>query len=230
MLAAMDGDLERAIALGEQLVERAQFLGMPQFASLASRGQTRAQIYTGSPVDALPPPRPPLRPFFLAFEGQHERAEESLANVLPAYQTEEGAVDALVYAADLAFLLEAALVLNDRQVAGLIAPLFADSPGASAVGAVVCYQRLVGAAYVLLGEPGRAQLHYRQAIESCTRMRFRPELALCKLELAELLLEHSPEQRDEALAHLDFAIEEFRAMKMQPALERALRHKGLLHA
>ena len=36
--------------------------------------------------------------------------------------------------------------------------------------------------------------------------------------------------RAEAQAHLDFAIEEFRAMKMQPALERALRHKGLLHA
>jgi hypothetical protein len=34
----------------------------------------------------------------------------------------------------------------------------------------------------------------------------------------------------EAQAHLDFVIEEFRAMKMQPALERALRHKGLLHA
>jgi hypothetical protein len=28
----------------------------------------------------------------------------------------------------------------------------------------------------------------------------------------------------------DFAIDEFRAMKMQPSLERALRHKELLHA
>ena len=34
----------------------------------------------------------------------------------------------------------------------------------------------------------------------------------------------------EGLRHLDFAIGEFRAMKMQPALERALRNKGLLHA
>ena len=34
----------------------------------------------------------------------------------------------------------------------------------------------------------------------------------------------------EGSQHLDFAIEEFRAMKMQPSLERALRHKGLLHA
>jgi tetratricopeptide (TPR) repeat protein len=36
--------------------------------------------------------------------------------------------------------------------------------------------------------------------------------------------------RGEALGHLDFAIAEFREMKMQPALERALRHKEVLKA
>jgi len=34
----------------------------------------------------------------------------------------------------------------------------------------------------------------------------------------------------EALEHLDFAISEFREMKMQPLLERALRHKEILGA
>jgi hypothetical protein len=34
----------------------------------------------------------------------------------------------------------------------------------------------------------------------------------------------------ETQRQLDVAIKEFRAMKMQPALERALSHKGLLHA
>jgi hypothetical protein len=34
--------------------------------------------------------------------------------------------------------------------------------------------------------------------------------------------------RTEALEHLDFAIGEFREMKMQPSLERALRHKEIL--
>jgi hypothetical protein len=99
------------------------------------------------------------------------------------------------------------------------------------------------------------------------KVRFRPELALTRLELAELMLgqvtgdgqqavgssgsvgaRHAspspatratqagetpapPEaQRTAALAHLDFAIAEFREMKMQPALERALRHKELLKA
>jgi len=34
----------------------------------------------------------------------------------------------------------------------------------------------------------------------------------------------------EAIEHLDFAIAEFQEMKMQPSLERALRHKGILKA
>jgi hypothetical protein len=48
--------------------------------------------------------------------------------------------------------------------------------------------------------------------------------------LAELLFEHYPDEAAEAQEHLDFAIAEFREMKMQPALERALSHRGLLKA
>jgi hypothetical protein len=91
-----------------------------------------------------------------------------------------------------------------------------------------------------LQQPDAARDFYAQALAACARIRNRPETALVRLGLAELLLDDAltltlsqreREQRHgEALAHLDFAIEELRAMKMQPALERALRHKGLLHA
>jgi hypothetical protein len=37
-------------------------------------------------------------------------------------------------------------------------------------------------------------------------------------------------ERDAAIEHLDFAIAELPDMKMQPALERALSHRGLLKA
>ena len=47
--------------------------------------------------------------------------------------------------------------------------------------------------------------------------------------MAELLLD-SPADRAEAIEHLDFAIAEFRETKMQPSLERALRHKEQLKA
>ena len=61
-------------------------------------------------------------------------------------------------------------------------------------------------------------------------MRFRPELALTRLQLAELLLQHYADEKPEALVHLDFAISEFRDMKMQPSLGRAPRRKEILGA
>ena len=83
---------------------------------------------------------------------------------------------------------------------------------------------------MLLGQLDEARAFYDRAREACEKVRFRPELALTRLAIAELLLKHEPDKPAEAQAHLDFAIEELREMKMQPALERALRHKGLLHA
>jgi hypothetical protein len=70
--------------------------------------------------------------------------------------------------------------------------------------------------------------YYQKALKVATEMRFRPDLT--RLQLAELLLEHYPDEKPEALEHLDFAIGEFREMKMQPSLERALRHKEILGA
>jgi hypothetical protein len=89
----------------------------------------------------------------------------------------------------------------------------------------------MGAAAAPLRRPDEARSkYYRQAIEVCTELRFRPELALTGLQLAELLLEHYPDEKKEALEHLDFAIKEFQDTKMQPSLERALRHKEILKA
>ena len=59
--------------------------------------------------------------------------------------------------------------------------------------------------------------NYKQALEICQKVRFRPEIALIRFGLAELLLERYPDQRAEAIEHLDFAIAEFQEMKMQRA-------------
>ena len=52
-------------------------------------------------------------------------------------------------------------------------------------------------------------------------------MALTRLEIAELLLDHYPAERADAIEHLDFAIGEFREMRMTPALERATKLRGL---
>ena len=87
-----------------------------------------------------------------------------------------------------------------------------------------------GDAWLLIGETEKARASYEAAVDICRQAAFRPEIALSRLALAELLLGHYPDERDAAIEHLDFAIAELRDMKMQPALERALRHRGLLKA
>ena len=74
---------------------------------------------------------------------------------------------------------------------------------------------------MLLERFDEARSHYHDALKVATDMRFRPEIALTLFQLAGLLLEHYPQDREEAIEHLDFAIEEFRAMKMKPSLEKA---------
>ena len=91
-----------------------------------------------------------------------------------------------------------------------------------------CIPRLLGAAAAFLDRYEEARKHYKDAIRVSTEMRFRPELALTRFQLAELLLEHYPGGTSEAIEHLDFAIDEFREMKMQPYLEQALKKKEIL--
>jgi DNA-binding CsgD family transcriptional regulator len=87
----------------------------------------------------------------------------------------------------------------------------------------MCIGRHLGDAAVLVGDRMAARAYYARALEAAGRIRFRPEVALTHLRLAELLLEEADDiARSEALAHLDAAIPELREMHMRPALERAL--------
>jgi tetratricopeptide (TPR) repeat protein len=127
--------------------------------------------------------------------------------------------------------LEASVLVGHRQAAELLLNRFKDT-GLCTNGLFLptCIPRHLGGAAALLERYDEARNYYSEAIKVCTEMPFRPELALTRLQLAELLLEHYPDEKKEALEHLDFAIKEFREMKMQPSLERALRHKNILKA
>jgi tetratricopeptide (TPR) repeat protein len=130
-----------------------------------------------------------------------------------------------------ALLLEASVVVGYQRAAEFLLNRYKNTglytPG---IYYTTCVPRHLGGAAALLGRYDEARQHYQEAIRVCTEMRFRPELALSRLQFAELLLEHYPNEKKEALEHLDFAIKEFREMKMQPSLERALRHKEILKA
>ena len=123
------------------------------------------------------------------------------------------------------------MLVRDRELCAVLSERLDPAANLSNVAtASTCPARQLGAAAALLGEPDRARQYYQQAIEAAGKIRFRPEIALTRLQLCELLLEHYPDERTEAMEHLDFAIGEFRDMKMQPALERALSHRDILKA
>ena len=128
-------------------------------------------------------------------------------------------------------LLEAAVLISHHQAAELLLNRLSGT-GLCTTGFSfpTCIIRHLGGAAAFLNRYDFARQYYQEAIKVTTEIRFRPELALTRLQLAELLLEHYPGEKAEALEHLDFAIKEFREMKMQPSLERALRHKKILKA
>jgi len=227
------GELDQAIEIFEAANSAAEAVGIRTFAGRAAHN--RALIYLGrtAAIEAIvATSRPRFRPEqarradFLAHLG---RAGEALV-ALREFQGIESDDDASGLFI-LAWLLEVSVLAGDAATARALSRRLA--PLAQLVwtqGLCSSIGRLLGGAAMLLGEPENARGFYGQALAACEKIHFRPELALIHLELAELLLTHYPDERTAALAHLDFAIGELREMKMQPALERALRHKDVLKA
>jgi hypothetical protein len=154
------------------------------------------------------------------------KAEEAQAarSFLKGIESPEDQTHALF----LAYIFESAIISRDMALVHLLLVRFTPFSGDSIAG--TCIDRLLAEANLLLGDRDAARKHFEGALDLSLKMQHRPEIAVTHLGLAELLLDHYPEERDAAIEHLDFAIAEFQDMKMQPALERALRHRGLLKA
>jgi ATP/maltotriose-dependent transcriptional regulator MalT len=127
----------------------------------------------------------------------------------------------------LAMLLRAAVALDRRRAAQVLSAQLAcvaHLPMNNVSSSIcMCVARHLGDAARLVGDKASARAYYTQALEATTRIRFRPEMALSHLGLAEQMQEEGDDGR--AVEHLDVAIPELRDMRMEPSLERAL---GLL--
>jgi DNA-binding CsgD family transcriptional regulator len=88
---------------------------------------------------------------------------------------------------------------------------------------MIAYGRVLGEAARILGKREQARDFYLRALAVCEKVRFRPEMAIVQLDLAELLASEFPHQRTEAIAYLNLAIPAFEEMKMHFYLERAQR-------
>ena len=224
-IATMDGRLEDALAIGRRMVEHGEQLGPSQMARTLGYNVSFMALRHLGRLEEIPqlfPTSPQLSiPIDLANWCPIPEAIKILDQFVVA-RPGIGTTEDEVYAFVDMLLFQAALRVGHRRAAELLLRRFAGS-GLLTTGAnfPTCIPRHLGAAAALLGRHEEARKHYAGALKVTTEMRFRPELALTRLELAELLLENYPKEKAEALDHLDLAIKEFREMKMQPSLERA---------
>jgi len=242
VLAIWDGRLEEAVAIRRRMVAYGEELGILEFAAVWASWILPARVHLGDAGRALETLLQGARSmarseindmvilFCLAHLGRYAEVAEMLERQVVARPGIGSAKDETMAWVDIV-ALEAAVLTGHRQSAELLLRRLAGSSSRTrGLMLTTCTSRHLGAAAALLGRPDEAREYYQEAITVCTEMKFRPEMALTRLQLAELLLEHYPDQKKEALEHLDFAVKEFQDMKMQPSLERALSHKDILKA
>ncbi|MBA7605719.1 Serine/threonine-protein kinase PknD [subsurface metagenome] len=234
-MATLDGLLENAVEVTQNILTRGEELNLSNIAALF------AQISGGMPLLRLGRADEAIRimqivnpslikVICLSYPNRDSEVTGILDNMITARPEIASNEDVTWASFDILFL-EAAVLVGHKQAAELLLRRLADS-GLRTTGLyyTMCVDRHLGGAAALLGRPEEARKYYEEALKVATEVKFRPEIALTRLNLAELLLEHYPKEKAAALKHLDFAIKEFRDMKMQPSLERALRHKEILKA
>jgi DNA-binding CsgD family transcriptional regulator/tetratricopeptide (TPR) repeat protein len=231
-LAIVDGNLEEAVALNARFIERANESGATIRGRLFGLRLLIAPVlYLGRPeiwLNAFNESAGPAeldRAFVITAPramclAQLGRVEEARTLVGPLLD-QEGSGDDEIPIGFLVILLQAAVVLEHRPAAqALAARLASVAHLANAEQFYTCVGRHLGDAAKLVDDRAAARMQYTEALETAEKIRFRPEVALAHLGLAELLLKEGDEL--EALEHLDLAIPELRDMKMQPALGHGL--------
>ena len=234
--ATIYGRLEEADKITRDMLARGEELGITIITGVfAVVSGIRALLLSGKNEEALQLvttyyPIPNEQALCLVHLGREAEVVKILEQSVVARPDIGSAEDETPVHYDIMYL-EAAVLTGHRPAAELLLNRLADCDfRICSLYSTSCIPRHLGGAVALLGKYDEARKYYQEAIKLCTEMPFRPELALSRLQLAELLLEHYPDEKKEALEHLDFAIKEFREMKMQPSLERALRHKDILKA
>jgi tetratricopeptide (TPR) repeat protein len=246
----MDGDLDEAVSSATILVARGDESGSPVLArQFAATLATPVLLHLGRGEEALAklpeatrlaggqeltPNLEAMRALVTAHLGKMADADAMWHRLVPEISTQSALDEEDSFVLPLAIamsVLEVRLLKQDRTATAYLLDRLGRFGAAGMTYGGASLSRELGAGAGLLGRTEEARRHYQEALTLATRTHNRPEIALVRLGLAEVLLEADDEtQRLEGMQHLDFAIAEFRDMKMQPALERALRHKEVLKA
>jgi tetratricopeptide (TPR) repeat protein len=234
--AAIEGRLEEVVRLAYGAIPTGDRLGSPVVGQMsAALIAYRPLLHLGRYEEAMrlmesawrgvglqeePAYFKPRRLLALANLGRHSEARRLLQQVLDerGIGPEDDGNGAV---ADLLPLLESSVLLKDETAAAILCGRLESVAGLieSHVGTNTSVGRHLGDAAVLLADNAQARRRYAQALETCESVRFRPEVALIRLSLGELLA-RSPGERAASADHLDYAESEFRKMTMTHALDR----------
>lgn len=245
LLGYLDGDLEAAAAAAEALAEADSAAEQPGVASAYAtfffiwpyllRGRESPRMRpAGQSTSAN---WAPLRALVLALNGRIAEARETLAAIARSQSGHGPAAPDSIPIHMVVPMLHAACLVGDPELARwFAAPLWDTDSATTGLFHTTVVKRHLASAAALLGEPERSRTLYQEALGQALARRFRPEVALIRLELGQLLLERFPESHAEAREHVAFALAEFEKMGMAPSVARArtvlaaLRAAGPKHA
>jgi len=121
------------------------------------------------------------------------------------------------------FLLQTCTTLKHTKAIQFFYNRLKDCPHVTtAIWLTTCTALHLGRAAEILGHLDKAKNHYKDALKAATEIKYRPEIAIARYEISRLLLENHPQEKEAALEHLEFALQEFNAMKMAPFIQRAV--------
>jgi DNA-binding CsgD family transcriptional regulator len=243
IMAVIDGRLEEALVLLRRFAELADELGVPiRGRNFGVYQLCNPALYLGradiwltafeehpAPASLAQLGRRPIgyfvrtaaRAMCLAQLGRLDEAQTLIGPLLHDVET-GGEAELLI--GSLVWLLQAAVMVEHQAAARALAARLAGLAHLTGENGIqTCVARHLGDAAALAGDSTAARAYYLQALEAAGRVRFRPELALTHLRLAELFMGGGDDHaQSEALEHLDVAIPELQDMHMHPGLERGL--------
>jgi hypothetical protein len=199
-VATLDGRLDDAIALGRQIEAVGEELGLYMWAVMAEWMGVRAALTYFGKFDELARLydlwKWPLDALLLAYLHRDAEAVATLDELVASRSGFEPSEDETFASADM-LSLQAAILVAHREAAEFFVRRFAHSGlhTTDMLGDLTCPSRHLGAAAAFLGRPEDSRAYYEEALGMTTRLRSRPEIAVTRLQLAELLLAHYPDEK-----------------------------------
>ena len=232
-MSYMDGKLEETVAILERILTDTQYADYREAASQHTMWiGLRPLLYLGFDayaesvlgktilkiLNSTSHVRPPLLEAFL---GNYSKVNEMIDRMLLSRKNITSTDDKTQVWFDIAYLEAAVMAGHRPAVEKLLGRLSGNTLSIVVFFWPTSITRQLGVAAAFLERYNEARIYFRQSLKVCIETGFLSELALTRLQLAELLLTHYPDEENEALELLTSAVAALDEMKMRPSLEHA---------